>query len=139
MRHITFRILAALVLIAALAGVAVLAYNAGAAHQAAIVPSTGGTGNTATPVYGPFWWPFPFFGFGFFGLIAAFFLFWIAFAALRFVLWGPRWGWRRWHRGYGYWGQQGNGEDMPIPPMMAEMHRRMHQADEGKPTGGQSA
>ncbi len=136
MRHITLRILAALVLIAALAGVAVLAYNAGAAHQAAIAtPATGGqTGSPAYPVYGvPLWWPFPFLGFGFFGILAVFFLIAIAFSALRFVLWGPRFGWRRWHRGYGHWGERANGEDIPIPPMMAELHRRMHEADQGKP------
>jgi hypothetical protein len=133
MRNFTLRILAALVLIAALAGVAVLAYNAGASHQAAIAPTAGS--QTGSPAYGPFWWPFPFWGFGFFGLIAAFFLFWLAFGALRFVLWGPRFGWRRWHRGYGYWGERGEGEEPPIPPMMAEMHRRMHAADESKPAG----
>ncbi len=136
MRHITLRILAALVLIAALAGVAVLAYNAGAAHQAAVAPTTGS--QTGSPAYPLYWWPFPFFGFGFFGLIAAFFLFWIAFGALRMLFWGPRWGWRRWHRGYGGWGMRGNGqdgEDMPVPPMMAELHRRMHEADREKSAG----
>ncbi len=136
MRHITLRILAALILLAALAGVALLAYNAGVSHQVAVAPTTGG--QTGSPVYPFYWWPFPFFGFGFFGLIAAFFLFWIAFGALRFLFWGPRWGWRRWHRGYGYWGQRGEGqegEDMPIPPMMAELHRRMHEADDKKSSG----
>lgn len=136
MRNITLRILAALVLIAAFAGVAVLAYNSGAAHQAAVVPATGS--QTSSPVYPFYWWPFPFFGFGFFGLIAAFFLFWIAFGALRLLFWGPRWGMRRWHRGYGYWGQRGEGqegEEMPIPPMMAELHRRMHEADNQKSSG----
>ncbi len=134
MRHITLRIIAGLVLIAAIAGIAVLAYNAGSAHQAAITVQTPGTqtGGTVYPGYG--WWPVPFLGFGFFGIFAAFFLFWLVFAALRFVLWGPHWGWRRWHRGYGYWGARGEGEEPPIPPMMAEMHRRMHQADEGKAT-----
>jgi hypothetical protein len=137
MRHITLRILSGLVLLAAIAGIAVLAYNAGAAHQAAIMPQAQGTqtGSPAYPFYGPFWWPFPFWGFGFFGLIAAFFLFWLAFGALRFLLWGPRFGWRRWHRGYGYWGEHGSGQEPPIPPMMAEMHRRMHEADQSKTAG----
>ncbi len=134
MRHIIFRIVAALVLIAALAGIAVLAYNAGAAHQAVLGTATGTQNSgSAYPFYGPaYWWPFPFFGFGLFGVVAIFFLFWIAFGALRFIFWGPRWGMHRWHRGYGHWGQRGNGEEFSIPPMMAEMHRRMHEADESK-------
>ncbi len=133
MRHIIFRIVAAFVLIAAIAGIAVLAYNAGAAHQVAINAAPAAQNSSPTyPYLGPFWWPFPFFGFGFIGLLGAFFLFWLAFGALRFVLWGPRRGWRRWHRGYGHWGERENGEEPPIPPMMAEMHRRMHQADQGK-------
>ena len=132
MRHIFFRILAALVLIGAIAGIGVLAYNAGIAHQTAIVATTP-TAQTGSPVVvTPFWWPYPLLGFGFFGFLAVFFLFWIAFGALRILFWGPRFGWRRWHRGYGYWGERGPGEDYPIPPMMAELHRRMHAADEGK-------
>ena len=132
MRHITLRILAALVLLAAIAGVALLAYNAGTAHQAAIVTQTPG-GQTSSPAYPFYWWPFPFFGFGFFGLIAVFFLVSIAFGALRMLVWGPRWGWRRWHRGYGHWGERGEGDEYPIPPMMSEMHRRMHEAESAKP------
>ncbi len=131
MRHIFFRILAGLVLIAAVAGIGVLAYNAGAAHQAAITTASPVQGSqTGSPVVlTPFWWPFPFLGFGFFGLLGLFFLFWVAFGALRFLFWGPRFGWRRWQRGYGHWGERGSGEDYPIPPMMAELHRRMHSAD----------
>ncbi len=133
MRHITLRILAGFVLIAAIAGIALLSYNAGVTHGQALSAAAPATqsGGQAYPVY-PYWWPFPFFGFGIFGLLGAFFLFWVAFAALRFTLWGPRFGWRRWGRGYGHWGERGSGEDFPIPPMMSEMHRRMHQADEGK-------
>jgi len=134
MRHIFFRLLAGLLLLAAIAGIALLAYNAGVTHgQAlgAVAPATQNSGQVY-PVY-PFWWPFPFFGFGFFGLLAAFFLFWIAFAALRFALWGPRFGWHRWRRGYGYWGERGSGEEPSIPPMMAELHRRMHEAEGSKP------
>lgn len=134
MRHIFFRILAGLVLLAAIAGVGLLAYNAGVSHGQAIsaITPSAQSGSTAYPIY-PFWWPFPFFGFGFFGLLAVIFLFFVAFGALRFALWGPRFGWRRWHRGYGHWGERGSGEEFPIPPMMAEMHRRMHAAEEGKP------
>jgi hypothetical protein len=135
MKHITLRILAGLVVLAAIAGIALLAYNAGGAHQAALSAAPAAQNSSpAYPGYGPFWWPFPFLGFGFFGLLAVFFLFWVTFGALRFVLWGPRFGWRRWHHGYGRWGERGMGEEMPIPPLMAELHRRMHAADEGKPS-----
>ena len=135
MRHIIFRLLATLVLIAAVAGIGVLAYNAGMAHQTAVsaqAPTTQ-NGSPSYPVYGVPMWPFPFLGLGFFGLLAVFFLFFVAFGALRFVLWGPRFGWHhRWRR-YGPWGEREAGEHFPIPPMMAEMHRRMHAADSEKP------
>jgi hypothetical protein len=132
MRHIIFRLLALLVLIAAVTGIAVLAYNAGGAHQAAISAQSQGTQNPVTtyPIY-PFWWPFPFLGFGFFGLLAAFFLFWVAFAALRFMFWGPRFGWHRGWRGYSHWGERGQSGD--IPTMFTDLHRRMHESERGKP------
>lgn len=134
MRHITIRILSGLLLIAVIAGIAVLAFNAGVARGTGTniqVPS-GQNGNPTYPFYGfPFWWPFPFFGFGFLGLLALLFLLSVAFGAFRMMLFGPRIGWRRWQRGYGHWGEQGAGED--IPPMFTEMHRRMHAAEESKP------
>ena len=133
MRHIFLRLLAALVLLAAIAGVALLAYNAGVAHGTSLnvqVPA-GQTGSQAYPVY-PFWWPFPFFGFGFLGLLALLFLLSVAFGAARLMLFGPRFGWHMMHRRYGTWGDRGSGEG--IPPMFAEMHRRMHAAEEEKST-----
>jgi hypothetical protein len=129
MRHIGLRIFFAFVVIAAIAGIAFIAYNAGAAHTTTIQALAAQTGSQAYPVYAtPYWYPFPFFGYGFFGFLAVIFLFWVAFGAIRFVLFGPRWGWRR---RYGGWGNGGNGEG--IPPMWTEMHRRMHAAEEGKP------
>ena len=132
MRHIFLRLLAALVLLAAIAGVALLAYNAGVTHGTSLnvqVPA-GQTGSQAYPVY-PFWWPFPFFGFGFFSLLALFFLVSIAFGAFRMMLFGPRFGWHRMHHRYGPWGDRDWSEG--VPPMVAEMHRRMHANEEGKP------
>jgi hypothetical protein len=134
MRHIVFRIFFCLVLIAAIAGIALLAYNAGVSHGTAINTQTPTiqNGGPSYPAYGmPFWWPFPFLGFGFFGVLALLFLLSVAFGAARLMLWGPRFGWHRMQRRHGFWGDQGSGED--IPPMFAEMHRRMHAADEGKP------
>jgi hypothetical protein len=135
MKHIGFRIFFALVLIAAIGGIAFLAYNAGVTHGtvSTIQAPTSQNGSQSYPVYAtPYWNPFPFFGFGFFGLMAIFFLFWVAFGAVRFVLFGPRFGWHRMQRRYGGWGDQGSGGE--IPPMFTEMHRRMHAAEEGKPS-----
>ena len=135
MKHIIFRILFGLVLIAAIAGIAFLTYNAGVAHGTSlnVQSPTGQNGSQSYPIYGiPFWWPFPFFGFGFLGLLALLFLLSVAFGAARLMLFGPRFGWHMMHRRYGNWGDRGSGEG--IPPMFAEMHRRMHAAEEEKST-----
>ncbi|MGE5072903.1 MAG: hypothetical protein ACM3MF_05695 [Anaerolineae bacterium] len=117
------RIVAGLVLLAALAGVAVFAFNAGAAThiQAPAVPN--GQTPYPYPYYG-FWRPFPFFGFGFgcFGPLLAVLLIFLAFRAFSFMLWGPRWG--RWgmHRGWRHgWGEEGG-----VPPMFKQWHDRAH-------------
>ncbi len=130
MRNIYFRILAGLVLVLAIAGIAILAYNAGVSNGAAnnAAPAVQ---NNVQPVYGwPYWRPFGFFGFGCLVPLAFLFLFFVAFGALRRVIWGPRWGWHMRHFGR-YWDDKGPGN---IPPMFSEMHRRMHEADEGKTT-----
>ncbi len=133
MRNIFFRLLAFVLVLAAIGGIAFLAYNAGVTHGQAITAQlpAGQSGSQANPVYAvPYWFPFPFFGFGFFGFVAVFFLFFVIFGALRFALWGPRYGWHRMGRRYGPWGEGNSNQD--IPPMMAELHRRMHAADEAK-------
>ncbi len=131
MKHIVFRLIFAIVLIAAIAGIGVLAYNAGITRGEALsaaAPAT--TANSpAYPAY-PYWWPFPFFGFGFFGILALFFLIFIVFGAARRMVWGPRFGGHWMHRRYGPWGETGSEEG--IPPMFAEMHRRMHEAEDKK-------
>ena len=132
MRHIFYRIVAGLVLIAAIAGIAFIAYSAGVTRGEAInaqVPVTQ-SGGQVYPVYGPaFWWPFPIFGF--FGWLAVIFLFFLALGAARRMLWGPRFGWHRMYRSYGPWREKEQGED--IPPYITEIHRRMHAADQEKP------
>ena len=131
MKHIGLRIFFAFVMLAAVGGIAFIAYNAGVTHSTttAIQAPVAQTGSQANPVYiTPYWFPFPFFGFGFFSFLAVLCLFWVAFGAARFVLFGPRWGWRR---RYGAWGNGGTGEG--VPPMWSEMHRRMHAADQDKP------
>jgi len=117
---IVFRILAALVLIAAVAGVAFFAFNAGVATHIQ-VPATG-NGQVPYPYYG-FWHPFPFFGFGCFGPLFALLLLFLAFRAFSFLLWGPRWG--RWGHGHHGW-RRGWSEEGGLPPMFREWHDRAH-------------
>ena len=135
-KHVVFRIFAGLVLLAAIAGIAFFAFSAGMAHGAALDIKGLATQGDGQPVpfysYGTTHFYFPPFGFGCFGLLAPIFLFFLAFAALRHLLWGPRWwgwGWRhRMHHmhGYGPWGEKDPwGDD--VPPMVAEWHRRMHE------------
>ncbi|OGO25611.1 MAG: hypothetical protein A2136_11155 [Chloroflexi bacterium RBG_16_54_11] len=134
MKYIVFRILSGLVLMAVIAGIAILAYNAGVAHGTSLTEaaSAGQSGAQSYPLYGGhFWWPFPFFGFGFFGLLAVLFLLSIAFGAFRYMLFGPRFGWHRLHHRYGIWDDKGAGDD--VSPMFAEMHRRVHAAEGEKP------
>ena len=130
-KHVVFRIIAGLILLAAIAGIAFFAYQAGVAHEvtANIQGPASGTTVSPYPFYGmPFgyfgWFP----GFGFLGCLIPIFLLFLAFGAMRWMMWGPRWGWRRMHRGSmenGPWGRD-------IPSMFNEWHRRMHESDEGK-------
>jgi hypothetical protein len=129
-KNIGFRILAALVLLAAIAGIAYFAFNAGVQRGAVLnlpVPATGGQ---LVPYYAygmPFMHPFPFFGFGCFGLLIPLFLLFLAFGAARRMLWGPRWGGHHMH--HGHWGDKGPGSEF-VPPMFDEWHRRAHNTPE---------
>ena len=126
--NIALRIVAALVLIAAIAGIAFFAYQAGVVHGSPITVQSP-SGQTAPAPYPYFgygmpWHAFPFFGFGFgcFGPLIALFLLFLAFRAMRFMFWGPRWGWGGrmhgpWRHG---WTEEG------VPPMFKEMHDRAH-------------
>jgi len=127
---IVARIVAALVLIAAIAGIAFFAYQAGVVHGLPITVQApnGQTAPAPYPYYGmPFGFGmhgafFPFWGFGCFGLLIPLFLFFLAMRAFRFMIWGPRWGMgRHMHGGHGPW----HGED-GVPPMFKEMHDRAH-------------
>lgn len=123
----TFRIVSAivasLVLIAAIAGIAYFAFNAGVAQGSPItVEAPEGQTVPAPYYYGhgmPFHRPFGF-GFGCFGPLIALFLVFLALKSFRLLFWGPRFAhplhgpWR------GYWGEKG------IPPMFDEWHKRMH-------------
>lgn len=131
---IGLRILSALLLIAAIAGIAFFAFRAGVA-QGSPITIEGPSGESAPapyPYYGygygmRFHHPFGF-GFGCFGILFTLFLLFLAMKAFRFALWGPRWGWGHHH---GPWGRRWeNG----VPPMFDEWHKRSHgeQPDEKK-------
>ncbi len=130
MNNVWFRLIAALVLLAAIVGIGYFAYNAGvvqgtAARLPAASAGSGATGAQpyAYPAYGmPVWFPFPFFGFGCFGLLIPLFLLFLVFGAFRRLIWGPRWGWHHMH--HRRWMDE-NGE-AGVPPMVSEWHRRMH-------------
>jgi hypothetical protein len=127
MNNIAFRLLAGLVLLAAIVGLGYFAYNAGVAQGAvASAPASAGAPNgQPVPNFGygaPFWHPYPFFGFGCLGLLLPLFLLFLAFNAFRWMLWGPRWGWRHMH--HGHW--MGDGTSQGVPPMFAAWHSRAH-------------
>jgi hypothetical protein len=140
--NVGLRIVAALVLLAAIAGIAYFAFQAGVVRGSPITieaPSGGPSTSPGSaqgvpapyPYYGygmPFHRPWGF-GFGFFGCLIPLFLFFLLFGAFRFLFWGPRWGWHR--GGYGPW-RHGWGEG-GVPPMFEEWHKRAHgQAEEKK-------
>jgi len=131
---IVLRIVSALVLIAAIAGIAFFAFQAGVAKGSPVTieAPAGQSAPAPYPFYGygygmPFHHPFGF-GFGCFGILIPLFLFLIAMKAFRFAFWGPRWG----HHihGRGPWGRHWEGG---VPPMFDEWHKRAHNpSDEGK-------
>ncbi len=115
------RILAALVLVAAVAGVAAFAYQAGVVRGSPITVQSpsGQSGPYPYMGYG-FWHAFPFWGFGCFGPLIALFLLFLAFRMISFIFWGPRWGWghhRMWRHGW-YEGE--------VPPPFKDWHDRLH-------------
>jgi hypothetical protein len=136
MKHIVFRIVAGLVLIAAITGIAFFAFNAGMAQGAALNIQAPAVQNGVQPYpyYGMhFGHPFMFGGLGCFAPLLGLFLVFLAFGAMRRMMFGPRFGWHGMHHGHGPWGDKSAWED-GVPPMMAEMHRRMHAAENEKPT-----
>ena len=134
-RSIIFKVILVLVLLGALVGIGVFAYNAGLARGAALnLPApSGGTGTAPLPYpYYAFRHAFPFFGFGgfgCFGVLIPLFLLFLVFGAFRGLFWHGPHRWRHLHH-YGPCGAppSGTGETGPdLPPMFAEWHRRMHE------------
>ena len=123
------RILSALVLIAAIAGIAFFAFQAGVTKGSPITIEAP-EGQTAPavpyPYYGPgygmrFHHPFGF-GLGCFGILIPLFLFFLALKAFRMLFWGPRrWGYMGHHGPWRHdWGERG------VPPMFDEWHKKAH-------------
>ena len=135
-RHIVFRILAGVVLLAAIPGIAFFAFNAGMARGAVtqVQLPAGQNGSLPVPYYGwGLWHPFPFFGLGCFGVLIPLFLLFLVFGAFRRLIWGPGWGWR--HMGghnpmhgpmhmHGHWAEK---DAEGVPPVFSEWHRKAHE------------
>jgi hypothetical protein len=123
-RNTGLRIIAALVLVAAVAAIGYFAFQAGVT-QGSPVTIQAPSGQAAPAPYPYYGWGVPFhrpfgFGFGCFGFLIVLFLFFLALRAMRFLFWGPRWGWG--HHRHGPWGRWENG----VPPMFEEWHKRAH-------------
>lgn len=126
---IWLRILSGLVLVAAIAGIAFFAFQAGVAQGSPVTIQAPSGEAAQMPYYGmPFGYrgfhPMPFFGFGCFGILIPLFLLFLAMRAFRFAFWGPRWG-HHMHGGHGPWGRGRWGEGN-VPPMFDEWHKRAH-------------
>ncbi len=131
-RSIIFKVIMALVLLGALVGIGIFAYNAGLAQGMAVnlQPPAGGSG-TLPP-------PYPYYAFAAWLPVLRVRRVWLLRRADPPVPAVP--GLRRlpWlilarptplaHASYGPWGTPPSGEAGPdIPPMVAEWHRRMHE------------
>ncbi|HZU86971.1 MAG TPA: hypothetical protein VFF78_05780 [Anaerolineaceae bacterium] len=121
-RNIVGRVIAGLVLLAVLVGIGAFAYHAGTVNglaQAAPVEA----GQAPAPYYGYGMRGMHGFGFGPFGFLIGLFLFFLAFGALRRLIWG-----RRMMHGPWMHGPWGNGGMPPqgVPPFFAEWHRQAH-------------
>jgi hypothetical protein len=112
------RILAAVVLVLAIGGIAFFAYQAGIANGSPVTieAPSGQVAPAPYPYYG-YGMPFHLFGSGFgcFGFLFLLFLAFLALKAFRVLFWGPRWG----HH-HGHWGARG------VPPMFNEWHKQAH-------------
>jgi len=129
---IVFRIVAGLVLIAAIAGIAYFAFNAGVAQGTTVQLPEGQAGQPPYPPFGygmRYWHPYPFFGLGCFGPLLAFFLLFLALRAFGFLFWGGRYG--SWH--HGPWRKDWH--EGAVPPMFQEWHKRAH----GEPESGEKS
>jgi hypothetical protein len=120
--RILWRVLVVIVLIAAILGIGVYAYNVGIAQGLAQKVQV----QTAPPAQMPYMYyghPFPGFGFGLLGCLIPLFLLFLVFGSLRFLFWRGPMGMGHMHHRRWNW-QDENSKD--VPPFFAEWHRRAH-------------
>jgi hypothetical protein len=135
--RILWRVLAALVLLAAIAGIGVYAYNIGMTQGLAQkLPVV--TGESVQMPYLHYGHPFFGFGFGFLGCLIPLFLFFLVCGSMRALFWHGPMGWGHMHRRHWGWRDE-NGKDAPVPPFFAEWHRRAHGEPEAEPDKKQAS
>ena len=121
---IAIRIVSALVLIAAIAGLGYVAFNAGVAQGSPVTvnaPEPAGQSYPAPYYHHGFGMPMPFFGFGCFGILFTLFRFGMAMKAFRMMAFGRHFGHMHAHGPWRHgWGEKG------VPPMFEEWHKRAH-------------
>ncbi len=127
-KHVLFRIISAVVLIAALAGIAGFAFNAGMTRGLALNPQSAAILEQGCPglEFGYGYRPHMFPGAFLPGLLFMLFLIFLAIKAGRRMMCGPRFGWHHHMPHPGAWDEHNN-EGNFVPPMFAEMHRRLHE------------
>jgi hypothetical protein len=124
--RILWRVLVALVLVAAIIGIGVYAYNIGMAQglaQKIPVPS----GESVQVPYVYYGHPFFGFGFGLLGCLVPLFLLFLVFGSLRALFWHGPMGGRHMHRRPWGWHAE---DDKDVPPFFSEWHRRAHDEPE---------
>jgi hypothetical protein len=126
--RIFWRILAAVVLIAAIVGIGVYAYNLGIAQGLLQNSQVQAVAPGQMP-YVPFWHPVPGFGigFGFLGCLLPLFLLFLVFGSVRALFWHGPWGWRHMHHGDWDWREE---HRRGVPPIFDEWHQRAHNAQQ---------
>jgi len=124
---IVFRIVSLLVMIAAIAGIAYFAYNAGVTQGSPITVNAPEGQSAPAPYYHGYGMPWHTFGFGFgcFGVLIVLFLFIAAMKAFRFAVFGPRFGHHMGMHRFGHH-MRGDWSERGVPPMVEEWHKRMH-------------
>lgn len=124
--RIIWRVLAALVLIAAILGIGLYAYNLGITQGLAqkVLPSEGVPVQVPYPHFGH---PFFGFGFGLLGCLVPLFLLFLVLGSLRVFFWHGPMGWGHMHRRNWDWR---NGDGKGVPPFFAEWHHRAHMQPE---------
>jgi hypothetical protein len=124
-----------LVFLAVLGGIGVSIYNAGVSAGLAQA-GTVAAGAAAPYAYWGGGWGFPGFGFGFLGLLFPIFFLFLIFGLIRAAVFGGR---RGWGPGYGHGWHGGTGPDgwrSDRERYLADMHRKMHEAEGTDPGSG---